>query len=513
MDDSPKQISHHLLTPEQMARADALTIEGGTSGFDLMQAAGRGVAKAAVKVLELEAAASPDHTPEVIVMCGPGNNGGDGFIAAHWLRQQGYRVRVHLLGSRTKLSGDAALAARQWGDPIETFETVTVTRPGVLVDAIFGAGLSKPIAGALADLVDRINSSGVPVVAVDLPSGICGASGRVLGRAFKAARTVTFFCKKPGHLLLPGRVHCGEVMVCDIGIGAGVLADIAVDTFANTRDLWQPAFPQRDLNDHKYRRGHGLVMSGPMAATGAARLAARAALRVGAGLVTLLSSGQALQVNAAHLTAVMLERVDGPDMLGAALADPRRNAILLGPAMGLGAATRTCVQIALDRGKAVVLDADALTSFGGEAEPLAAAVKASSGPVVITPHAGEFARLYPDIAENTNTGKLEQARAAAERLGAIVVRKGADTVIAEPAGRAAINSNAPPWLATAGSGDVLAGIILGLLTQSMPAFEAACAGVWLHGAAASQAGAGMIAEDLDSSLHMALRGLLGPASD
>ena len=334
----------------------------------------------------------------------------------------------------------------------------------------------------------------MPILAVDLPSGIDGRSGAVLGTAIEATETVTFFRLKPGHLLLPGRMRAGPVTVVDIGIPPSTIATIRPRTFHNEPALWLAALPRPRLDGHKYARGHAVVVSGPMIHTGAARLAARAALRIGAGLVTVASPPDALAVNAGHLTAIMLLRMTGAAGLAEILADRRRNAVVLGPALGVGEETATLVETALASEAAVVIDADGLTSFAGDPEHLFAAIRKREAPVALTPHDGEFARIFPDLAGLAS--KLDRARQAAVRSGAVIVLKGADTVVAAPDGRAAIADNAPPYLATAGAGDVLAGLVGGLLAQGMAAFEAAAAAVWIHGAAARLKGPGLIAEDL-----------------
>jgi ADP-dependent NAD(P)H-hydrate dehydratase / NAD(P)H-hydrate epimerase len=332
----------------------------------------------------------------------------------------------------------------------------------------------------------------------------------VRGVAVRAARTVTFARRKPGHLLLPGRVCCGPVAVADIGIADATLAELGGRTFANGPDLWGAAFPRPDLEAHKYKRGHAVVVSGGATHTGAARLAARGALRAGAGLVTVASPAEALAANAAHLTAIMLRRCDGAADLRDLLADARFNAVALGPALGVGTATRAMVEAALGPNRAAVLDADALTSFSDDARALAAAIRAQgAAKVVLTPHEGEFARLFAGVETVlTAASKLERARRAAELAQAVVVLKGPDTVIAAPDGRAAINENGTPVLATAGSGDVLGGVIAGLLAQGMGPFWAAAAGVWLHAEAGARFGPGLIAEDLPEALPAALRDVL-----
>jgi len=346
-----------------------------------------------------------------------------------------------------------------------------------------------------------MNASGCPIVAVDVPSGLDGTTGTAAGPVVHARRTVTFFRRKPGNLLFPGREYCGVVRVADIGIPASVLSEIDPRTWANAPGLWLSSFPRPRPAGHKYDRGHALVVSGPLAHTGAARMGARGALRVGAGLVTVASPPDALAVNAAHLTAIMLLPFEGASGLTQILSDRRKNAVLLGPALGVGAPARELVAAALASGAGAVLDADALTSFEGNAPMLARLIAAQTRPVVLTPHEGEFRRLFSALHQGS---KLDRARAAAAESGAIVVLKGADTVIAAPDGRAAINENSPSWLATAGAGDVLGGFIAGLLAQGMPAFEAACAAVWLHGEAAAEVGPGLIAEDLPEELPAVL---------
>ena len=484
---------HELLTAAEMAEADRLTIAGGVPGITLMEAAGRAVAEAAAAL----APAGP-----VVVVAGPGNNGGDGFVAARRLAAAGRVVRVVLLGDPAALRGDARLAFERWRGPVLPAGSA-LPAAALAIDALFGAGLDRPLEGAAAALVEAIGR--VPaVLAVDLPSGIDGDSGAVLGTAVRADATVTFFRRKPGHLLQPGRGHCGPVTVADIGIDPAVLGAIGPRAFENLPGLWPEAARPPGAAEHKYDRGHALVVSGPMLRTGAARLAAGAALRAGAGLVTLLSPPDALAVNAGQLTAVMLRRIDGPEALAAALAEPRARAVAIGPALGTGPPERALVAAALAAPPALVLDADALTLWEDDPAGLFAAIGRRPAPTVLTPHSGEFARLFPDLAE---APKPARARTAAMRSGAVVVLKGPDTVIAAPDGRIAINGNAPPWLATAGSGDVLAGIACGLLARGGPGFEAAAAAVWVHGAAGAEAGPGLTAEDLAPALRPVLRRL------
>jgi len=490
-----------LLTSSEMAQADRLAIAGGIGGIDLMERAGLAVADAV-------AAHYPNGTP-VVVLAGPGNNGGDGFVAARVLAERGFPTRLLLAGEVARLTGDAAIAAARWEGPIEPAQPGGFQGAGVIVDGLFGAGLDRPIKEPARSLITAMNGQGAPIVAIDLPSGINGTSGAVMETAVKATQTITFFRKKPGHLLLPGRLYCGQIAVADIGIPDAVLGQIAPKTFENERALWRPLLPIPRPAGHKYDRGHAVIASGPMWFTGAARLAARGALRAGAGLVTLASPRDALAVNATANLAVMVRPVDGPTELATFLADRRLNAFAIGPGVGVGEATSELVMAALSGERAVVLDADAITSFAGQPDKLVEAIRRrGEQATIMTPHEGEFSRFFYVLDQQTKVGsKLDRARRAAEMSGAAVVLKGSDTVVAAVDGRAAIAANAPPYLATAGAGDVLTGMITGLLAQGMPAFEAAAAAVWMHGEAAAAFGPGLIAEDLPEMLPRVYRDL------
>ncbi|MCR6736451.1 MAG: NAD(P)H-hydrate dehydratase [Afipia sp.] len=488
-----------ILTVPEMTQADQITIRDGTPGFALMREAGKAVADMAEAMAE---------RGSILVVAGRGNNGGDGFVAATELAARGRDVSVMLLCDDATLKGDAALAAAAWKGSLLPCDPAAIGRPSLIIDALFGAGLDRPLKGDPSIIVEAMNASGVPILAVDLPSGISGDTGEVMGIAVEASATVTFFRRKPGHLLLPGRVYCGEVEVADIGIAPDVLDEITPKTFENVPDLWADIFPSPQIDGHKYARGHAVVVSGDIISTGAARLAARAALRAGAGLVTVASPRDALAVNATALTAVMVRETETAQQFSDLLADKRLNACVIGPGAGVSDRTRSFVRTVLSARRSLVLDADALTSFADDPDGLFAEIKKQADPqVVLTPHTGEFGRLFKNLAADPAHSKLQQARLAAQTSGAVVLLKGADTVIASPDGRAAITANAPPWLATAGSGDVLAGIIGGMLAQGVPAFEAASMAAWMHGEAAHEFGPGLIAEDLSEALPAVLRNL------
>jgi hydroxyethylthiazole kinase-like uncharacterized protein yjeF len=501
-----------LLTVGQMAHADAATISSGTPGWVLMQAAGAAVVEAIVQRWSAR---------QVVVLCGPGNNGGDGLVVACGLHRRGWPVRVALLCQADALQGDAALAVQTWSDlisesgtgnpPCEALTLASLEGAALVVDALFGAGLSRPLEGLPADVLERAHDRALPIVAIDVPSGVWGDTGQATG-AVQATLTVTFFRLKPAHLLMPGRALCGEVRVGDIGIKPEVLPALQVQAYENQPLLWRTMWPHADVAGHKYHRGHALVWGGPEM-TGAARLSARSAARMGAGLTTVCSPRKAWPIYATALQCVMVHPLDGDSAaewqrgLSGLLADARLSAALIGPgALGgsHAAGIRGLVLTMLASGRPVVLDADALTVFQEDPALLFAAIAGHLRPVVLTPHEGEFARLFATAEVSGAGSKLARAREAARLSGAVVLLKGADTVVAAPDGRAAINRHAPSWLATAGSGDVLAGMVLGLLAQGMPAWQAACAAVWLHGDAAQAFGPGLIADDLPEQLPGAL---------
>jgi hydroxyethylthiazole kinase-like uncharacterized protein yjeF len=460
-------LRHALLTPAEMTIADRAAVARGRPVAWLMENAGRAVARA------VRARFSPCRA---LVLCGPGNNGGDGYVAARHLQQFGWSVAVAALAPP---GGEAAEAARRWRGVTVPFAVAEVERAGLVIDAVFGAGLSRDVDDHVADVLRAARR----VVAVDVPSGLDGATGATRSATRAADLTVTFFRRKPGHFLLPGRDLCGETVLADIGIPDAVLTEAAPHSFQNGPWLWSVPIPQ--AQGHKYSRGHVTVLGGATM-TGAARLAALAARRGGAGMVTLAASGAADVYRNGEPGTIVDERP-----LVDLLADPRRTTWVCGPGLGVEA-TRTALPMLVAARRAVVGDADVFAAFAGRPDAL-------RGVTVLTPHAGEFARVFG----HPGADRLAACRAAAARTGAVVLLKGSDTIIAAPDGRAAINDSAPPWLATAGAGDTLAGLIAALLAQGVPAWEAASAGAWLHGRAGVRAGPHLIAEDLAGALPAA----------
>jgi len=466
-----------------MTAADRAAISAGTPGVELMERAGQAVADAVIQRFR------PRPT---LVLCGPGNNGGDGYVAARLLKARGWPVEVRALAEPT--ADDAKAAAALWDGPTEAL--ANGLGDALIIDALFGAGLYKPLAGVAAQAAAALVNSPERVVAIDTPSGVPGDTGKPRGPAFAAGLTVTFHARKPAHVLEPGRSLCGEVVVADIGLG-----ETPSKTIENGQDLWLPRFPWPGASSHKHARGRLIVVSGETWSTGAARLSARAGLRIGAGLVTLYANQDALATNAAHLEAVMLKPFD-TDLELEQAADEAEAAVI-GPAAGITETTLLNVLALARTGAALVIDADAITVFRDDPEELFSVLDRDD---VLTPHPGEFERLFPGVLKAAPE-RIAAARQAAQKAGAVVLLKGPDTVIAAPDGRAAVNLNGSPWLATAGSGDVLAGFIGGLIAQGMESFEAACAAAWIHAEAAELHGPGLISEDLPGLAPAVLRRL------
>ena len=478
---------HEILTTAEMAAADRRTIAAGTPGIVLMERAGLGIAEA------MAARWTPRRTA---VLCGPGNNGGDGYVIARRLAQWGWPIDLVALGDPAGLVGDAAIAAARWAafagaDAIGTDGPAAIAKADLIVDALFGAGLTRTIGGPAADWLMAAQQSGVPVVAVDMPSGVDGDTGTVRGVACPATLTVTFARLKRGHTLMPGAALCGQIDVVDIGLPGPIVADCAGPVRWNHPDLWSYAWPRPGRADHKYSRGHVVVRGGPM--LGAGLLAARAARRVGAGVVTLVVPDDVPALAVSPNDPGLL--IAPESRWATLLADDRVSALVIGPGNGRTPATRQAVDTAARSGKPLVLDADALTVFEGSPDALSALL---SGQDCLTPHAGEFRRLFtardPGLAE---ADKVTQTLTAARQCGAVLFNKGPDTVIAcGVTNRVIVETTGPPQLATAGSGDVLAGLIGGLRAQGMPPLAAAAAAANLHAQAGRRGPSRLIAEDV-----------------
>jgi hydroxyethylthiazole kinase-like uncharacterized protein yjeF len=467
-----------------MTAAEQAVFDAGTDSFDIMTRAG-------IAAAEFLHARWPEGT--IQVLCGPGGNGGDGFIAAARLAKLWRTVEVFCLVDPSALTGDAAKAAAQWQGGVRPLEAALSAPHDLVLDALFGGGLSRPLDGVPAALATR----GGRVISIDVPSGIDGLTAKPLGACFRADGTITFSGLRPAHVLQPGAALCGVVFAADIGVPAQTKA------VENSPLIWGPAMPRPGPEGYKHKRGHLKVVSGPAASTGAARLAARAGLRVGAGLVTVVSGHGAMSVNAGHLTAVMLEEANSADDLAAAIQNAQ--VVIAGPAAGITPSTRANVEVLLKGAARAVLDADALTVFDSHPAELFKRLRPDD---VLTPHVGEFRRLFGDLLD-TEANKIEATRKAAAKAGCVVLLKGADTVIAAPDGQAVVNTHATPWLATAGSGDVLAGFIAGLMAQGMATLPAAAMGAWLHGEAGLRVGAGLISEDLEAQVPNILSALHG----
>ena len=476
--------ARQILTVAEMGRADAAAIAAGVPGTELMERAGAAVSDAVTIRFRPQPA---------IVLCGPGNNGGDGYVVARLLKARGWPVEVRALAPPA--TDDAKAAAGRWDGAVGDLAG-DLPAGAIFVDCLFGAGLARPLEGAAAAAAQHLAAAPEKVVAVDIPSGVPGDTGNPLGPSVCAGLTVTFHAKKPAHVLEPGRGRCGEIVVADIGLGA-----TASELYENGPELWLPRFPWPQAATHKTSRGRLIVVSGDAWSTGAARLAARGGLRVGAGVVTIFSPREALAVNAAHLEAVMLRGFDTDLELeeGAEHVD----AAVIGPAAGVSETTLLNVLALARTGAALVIDADAISVFRDDPGELFSLLDRDD---VLTPHPGEFERLFRGFLAATPE-RITAARRAAQRAGAVVLLKGPDTVIAAPDGRAAVNVNGSPWLATAGSGDVLAGFIGGLVAQGMESFEAACAGAWIHAEAGDLHGPGLISEDLPGLAPTVLRRL------
>lgn len=431
-----------------------------------------------------------------LILCGPGNNGGDGYVVANHLRTAGFEVTLLQFGA-PKNGSAAEMIAKEWQGKAIAFDekkAISLLKSyDLYVDAIFGTGLSRTLPEPLLRFIQALNQVKAPIISIDIPTGVDAETGQLHGGAIKATHTVTFTTRKVGHMLFPGRAYAGEVIVKNIGLPEKLLTTVVPYIFRNIPDLWQSKLPlkkaAKQLTMHKHQHGKLMVASDAESMTGATRLAALGAARTGVGIVHLAVPEATAMVYTLTQASWIIHKNEKAETLRELLKQVKPEAVLVGPGFGLDSQIHHYIEIMLKSRIACVLDADALTAYAGQAEELGNLVK---GPLIITPHEGEFARLFP----NLKGSKIERAGEAAHILNGIVVLKGADTVIAAPSKLTVINDNAPWWLATAGSGDILAGMIAGFLAQGMPAFDAACAATWIHSEAANAFGPGMIAEDI-----------------
>jgi NAD(P)H-hydrate epimerase len=493
---------HHpdlaVLTAAEMRAAESAAFARGLPSFEAMRRAGIATAEA------IMARWPASMSGEVHVLCGPANNGGDGFIAAEALRAAGYRVIIHAVRAKTDYAGDAARAASLWQGDVHAPDgaiLAALDRSAIVVDALFGIGLDRALEGDLAALIEAVNASPAIVAAVDIASGVHADDGRVLGVAIEADLTVTFNWRKRGHVLQPGAARCGEVVVADVGFSAADLSATNSTCWLNAPALWSADYPAPKATDHKYQRGHAIIVGGGVM-TGAARLAARGARRVGVGLLTLAVPPEVWPIYAADQPGAIVRPVADLAAFAALAGDERISALLVGSGLEPDGQTSDLVRTCMAVGRPTVIDGGGLTVLAGSE-----ALADGHADIVLTPHEGEFGRLFPDLVARPS--KIDRALEAARRTGCVVVLKGADTVIAGPEGDSIVSGGAPSTLATAGSGDVLAGIIAGLLALRLPPFLAAAMGVWLHAQAAEGFGIGLIAEDLPDRLPMALAKALG----
>ena len=469
-------VAKALLTNSQMSFVENQAIKSGKKSTELMENAGTAVVKLILKRYK---------NRNISVLCGPGKNGGDGFVVARLLKEQGWNVRLGLTSSQK--DKDSIEKAELWKGNIEPLNESLLYGNPIIIDAMFGAGLKRKLTGIPLALVTKINNKKLDCIAIDIPSGIDGDSGKILGDAPKCKLTITFFCAKPGHFLMPSKSKVGEVIIEDIGISNSFLKQINVKTFLNTPELWKKKFPIPTYDTHKYKRGH-LLIAGAANMTGATHLASSSARRIGAGVVTIGAPSSSCDIYKLGAFGHIVLPINNPGDWNNLLKNYKNTATLIGPGLGKIAFLKDVVIAALNSKKPVILDADGLNIFKNNPLQL---FHSTNRKHILTPHEGEFKKLF-----NFKGNPISRVSRAAKKSGAIVLLKGSSTIIAHPNGKIIINDTGKPYLATAGSGDVLAGIIAGLITQGMNVFEAGCGGTWIHGRAAELFGPGLIAEDI-----------------
>ncbi len=482
-----------LLNKETAYLIDKMAVDEGVSLSDLMETAGKRSAEIIINEIVPKI---KNFNKKIYVICGPGNNGGDGFVVARYLKEEGISIRILSLNSEKELNNVVMQKLKDLDTELENIGEISFSEADVVVDAIFGVGINRPVNKNYVKVFREINKESKLIVSLDIPSGVDTDTGLLMPEAIKADHTITFVYPKLGHYLLPAKKYVGNIHVVDIGIPINVNSKIENGYMfhLNSPDYWISDFKWPAEDDHKYKRGHVLVQSGPESSTGAARLAAISALRIGAGAVTLSSSREALNVNATHLTSVMIKEINNSEEFFNFLDQKKINSLIIGPGCGVNQFTKELTLNALNYKISLILDADAISSFEEESVDFIKALEYSKADVIITPHEGEFNKIFG----NLKGSKIERTKSAAIKSKSTVILKGNDTVIASPDGEVIISDKTSPFLATAGSGDVLSGICGGLTAQGMKSFKAACAAQWIHSSIGLIAGPGLIAEDMIS---------------
>ena len=494
----------NLFTSKEVKNLDELSVKHGVSLSKLMENAGNASFQVIVDRIIPDLS---NFNNRITVLCGPGNNGGDGFVIAKKLIEKNFDVKVCSPFNKNSFNSTALEKLE-----ISNFDLLEVSQDlfknsDLIIDALFGIGLNRDIDKKLIDLIDLINKEKNYVVSIDIPSGLVTDTGEKKPTSINADHTITFQSPKPCHFLLPGKINTGELSVVDIGVPEQIFEGVkkSSNIFLNTSDLWKNYFPWPKEYDHKYSRGHLLVQSGDQFSTGASRLASLSALRIGAGVVTLASSDEAALINASHLTSVMVKNISNISNFINFAKNRKVTSLLIGPGCGVTDYTKKLSLNVIELGLPVVLDADALSVFKNDPDELFSSIKKYNDRVILTPHEGEFNRIFKD----RKGSKLSAASDAAKLSGATIIYKGNDTVISNPDGLLAISDKSSPFLATAGSGDILAGICAGLLSQGMNSFFAACAGQWFHKKIGEIPRPGMIADDMPAIIENFLPSALG----
>jgi len=486
-------LNHVILSCKNHKDLDKRTIKKFIPGYKLMENAGGVIFKIIKKKFKKK--------KKIKILCGPGNNGGDGFVVAKLLEENGFQdVELFCLVTKNKLKGDAKIAANNFNKNLKSFNDFKISSNDLIIDGIFGSGLKRNISGNLKKIIEKINLKKPYCISIDTPSGINGDTGEIQGTALKSNDTITFTTKKPGHLLSPGSEYCGNVIVGDIGINLEKLS-FKPRIFENHPDNWRSKFPWPNQKSHKYTRGFSLIICGEKM-TGASRLAARAAARIGCGLLCLGVPRKSFNIYSTENPIALIEIVDDKKDLNNLLKDKRINTILIGPGFGISKKKLELIlKVVKEKKRLIVLDADALKNNFKKI------LLKNKTKIVITPHEGEFLQVLKDLNIKNKKNKFSIVIEFIKKTKINLILKGNKTLICSQDGKISINTNTSPFLATGGSGDVLAGMITGLISQGMDIFNACCASVWIHGEIGRMKGPGLIAEDLPEMIPKVLKKL------